>query len=54
MHSPVIPLIHTLTNDRIREAENARLARSVASEQRQQTRRPRRIRALASRIAFSR
>ena len=54
MHSPISPLVHTITSDRIREAETARLARSVAPEQPQQVRRPRGIRALASRIAFSR
>ena len=54
MNTPIIPLVHTITNDRIREAENARLARSVATEQPQSAQRPRRIRALASRFAFSR
>ena len=52
MHSPILPLVHTITNDRIREAENARLARSVASQKPQP--RTRRIRRLASRLAFSR
>jgi hypothetical protein len=50
MTSPILPLIHTITQDRIREAENARLARSVAPERPAQSRRP--IRAL--RLAFSR
>jgi hypothetical protein len=54
MHSPIIPLVHSITSDRIREAEHARLARSVATEEPQPAQRPRRIRALASRLAFSR
>ncbi len=54
MHSPILPLVHTITDDRIREAQQARLARSVATGQPQPAQRPRRIRALASRLAFSR
>jgi hypothetical protein len=54
MHSPIIPLVHSITSDRIREAEHARLVRSVATELPQPAQRPRRIRALASRLAFSR
>jgi hypothetical protein len=54
MHSPILPLVHAITDDRIREAEHVRLARSVATEQPQPPERPRRIRALASRLAFSR
>jgi hypothetical protein len=54
MNSPLIPVVLTITNDRIREAEKARLARSVVAEQPQPAQRPRRIRALASRFAFSR
>lgn len=51
MHSPIIPLVHTITQDRIRTAEAARLARAVTPEPAQPPRR--RIRALAARIAFS-
>jgi hypothetical protein len=54
MHSPILPLVHTITGDRIREAEAARLARSVATEEPQPAHRPRRIRRLASRLAFTR
>jgi hypothetical protein len=48
---PTGPLIHELTRDRLREAENARLARSVTA--REEPRKPPRrgIRALATRIA---
>jgi hypothetical protein len=52
MHSPILPLVHAITTDRIREAEAARLARDVAPEPPQLQRR-RRIRALATRLAFS-
>jgi hypothetical protein len=54
MSSPIIPLVHTITDDRLREAEQARLACSVATEPPQPAQHPRRIRALASRFAFSR
>ena len=53
MHSPILPLIHAMTDDRIREAEAARLARSVGQEQPQQPQRTRRLRALATRLAFT-
>ena len=48
---PTGPIIDQLTRDRLREAENARLARSVTT--REEPRKPRRrgIRALATRIA---
>ncbi len=48
---PTGPIINELTKDRLREAENARLARSVTT--REEPRKPRRrgIRALATRIA---
>lgn len=47
---PTGPLIDELTRDRLREAESARLARSVST--REEPRRPRRrgMRALATRI----
>ena len=49
---PNRPIITVITQDRLREAENARLARSVtAGEQPQRPRRARRIRALATRVA---
>jgi hypothetical protein len=54
MHGPILPLVHTITDDRIREAEKERLARSAATEQPQPAQRPRRSRALASRLVFSR
>ena len=48
---PTGPIISELTKDRLREAENARLARSVTT--REEPRKPRRrgLRALATRIA---
>jgi hypothetical protein len=48
---PTGPIINELTRDRLREAENARLARSVTT--REEPRKPRRrgIRGLATRIA---
>lgn len=49
---PTGPIINEITRDRLREAENARLARSVTPrEQPQKPRRARGIRALATRIA---
>jgi hypothetical protein len=54
MPSPILPLVLTIIDDRIREAEKARLARSVATEQPQPAQRPRRIRTLAARLVFSR
>ena len=52
MNSPILPLVNAITNDRIREAEAARLAREVTPEAPQPQRR-RRIRAFATRLAFS-
>jgi len=48
---PTGPIIDQITRDRLREAENARLARSVTT--REEPRKPRRhgIRALATRLA---
>ena len=54
MNGPILPLVHTISDERIREAEKARLARSVTTEEPQPAHRPRRIRALASRLAFNR
>jgi hypothetical protein len=51
MSSPILPLAHVITNERIRAADNARLARAVRPEP-PQPQRPRRIRRLAS-VAFS-
>lgn len=51
MHSPILPLVHAITQDRIRTAEAARLARAVTPEPAQPPRR--RIRALAARFAIS-
>jgi hypothetical protein len=49
---PTGTIVNLITNDRQREADNARLARSVTpDEQRQAPRRARRIRAAATRIA---
>jgi hypothetical protein len=49
---PTGPIITEITNDRLRKAESARLARSVtADEQPQKPRRAPRIRAIATRIA---
>jgi hypothetical protein len=49
---PTGPLIHELTRDRLREAENARLARSVSTRSEEPRKPPRRgIRGLATRIA---
>jgi hypothetical protein len=50
MSSPILPIVHTITQDRIRDAETARLARQVAAEPPPQ--RPRRIRRLAG-LAFT-
>ena len=52
MHSAILPLVHAITADRSREAAAARLASSVPKERSQP--RPRRIRLLADRLAFSR
>ena len=48
---PTGPIINELTKDRLREAENARLARSVSTRS-EEPRKPRRrgIRGLATRI----
>ena len=47
-------LIAAITEDRLREAENARLARSSrADKQPSKPRRTRRLRALATRVAFT-
>jgi hypothetical protein len=51
MSSPILPIVHAITSDRIREAEAARLVREVTPEPSQRPRR-RRIRTVAS-LAFS-
>jgi hypothetical protein len=50
---PTGPIIDEITNDRLRKAESARLARSVTADEQQpqKPRRARRIRAIATRIA---
>jgi hypothetical protein len=49
---PIGPIINELTKDRLREAENARLARSVSTRSEEPRKPPRRgIRGLATRIA---
>lgn len=48
---PTGPVIHELTRERLRQAEDARLARSVTTREEQPKRRRRGIRALATRIA---
>ena len=50
MNSPILPMVHAITSDRIREAEAARYARSVAPERPQTSQR--RFRAL--RLSFAR
>jgi hypothetical protein len=50
MTSPILPFVETITQDRIRDAENARLARSAVPEQPQRP--PRRIRTLAARLSL--
>jgi hypothetical protein len=45
------PIVTFFTQDRLREAENARLARRDPAEAPQRPRRARRIRALGSRVA---
>ena len=52
MHGPILPIVHTITSDRMREAEAARLAQSITQQSPEQSQRPRRFRAL--RLAFSR
>ena len=51
MTAPILPLVHAITDDRIREADTARLARAITPEPAQPQRR--RIRALATRLAFT-
>lgn len=53
MNAPIVSLVKAITNDRIREAEAARLARDATREEPRQRRRRRRLRALAGRIAFA-
>jgi hypothetical protein len=48
---PTGPVIHELTRERLRQAEDARLARSVTTREEQRRPRRRGIRALATRIA---
>ena len=48
---PTGTIVTLITQDRLREAENARLARRDPAEQPQRPRRARRIRALATRVA---
>jgi hypothetical protein len=53
---PVFPtgtIVNTITNDRLRKAETARLARRGTDEQPPTRRRPRRLRALAMRVTFA-
>jgi hypothetical protein len=50
MTSPILPLAHTITQDRIRKAEAARLAREIAQDPPRQPQR--RIRTLAARLSF--
>jgi hypothetical protein len=51
MHSPILPMVHIVNNDRIAEAEAVRLARSVVQDRPQQPQR--RIRSLAARLSFA-
>ena len=50
MTSPITPIVHTITEDRIRKAEAARLARGIAQKPPGQPQR--RIRSLAARLSF--
>ena len=49
MTSPIPPLAHTITQDRIRKAEAARLARGITQEAPRQPQR--RFRTLAARLS---
>jgi hypothetical protein len=46
-------IVEAVTNDRLREAEAARLARGGGPEQAPKRRRVRRVRTLASRLVFA-
>jgi hypothetical protein len=49
---PTPTIVDTVTSDRLRKAETARLARRDTDEQSPTRRRPRRLRALAMRVTF--
>ena len=51
MTAPILPIVHAITSDRIREADAARLAREITPKPSQPQRR-RRLRTLAA-VAFS-
>ena len=50
---PTGTIVNTITSDRLRKAETARLARRGSDEQPRTRRRSRRFRALATRVAFA-
>ena len=50
---PTGTVVTAITTDRLREADTARLARRATDEQPRTRRRPRRLRALASRVVFA-
>ena len=54
MPYPTTTIVDAINSDRVRQAEAARRARDGAPEQAAQPRRQRRLRALASRLAFAR
>jgi hypothetical protein len=50
---PTPAIVDTVTSDRLRKAETARLARRDTDERPRTRRRPRRLRALAMRVTFA-